>query len=502
VSLRARLSETAPGYSLPRGRVLAIYGGLSIALMLASVDQTIVSTVLPEIVADIGGIGQYSWTFTAYLLASTVTIPLYGKLGDVYGRRPLFVFAIVTFIVSSVLCGLSQTMPELIVSRGLQGVGAGALFPLALATVGEIVPIRERGRFQGLLGAGYAGGAILGPLAGGFIADNASWRWVFLINVPLGLISVVLVLVTLPAGGRRRTQPIDYAGAALLAGATTSLLLGLEWGGQRFGWASPEVLLAFAGFALFSALLVGVERRAAEPILPFHLVREGTVAACLLAIALAAMAMYGVMAYAPLFVTAVLGRSATSAGAALIPLLIGDILASFLTGQWIAHSGRLRPNALTGPLVLVTGSLLLWRMNIDTSNLNAALDMLVAGLGIGLMMQVFTMSIQNAVARANIGAATALGQSARAFGATLGVAVMGVIVNQHLPPHIAASITTGESVDHLGHAVRVSLEHALHPAFLFAAGAGVLLFFVVLWGVHDVPLRQSVDERPAADTPR
>jgi EmrB/QacA subfamily drug resistance transporter len=482
--------------------VLAIYGGLSIALMLASVDQTIVSTVLPEIVADIGGIGQYSWTFTAYLLTSTVTIPLYGKLGDVYGRRPLFVFAIVTFIVSSVLCGLSQTMPELIVSRGLQGIGAGALFPLALATVGEIVPIRERGRYQGLLGAGYAGGAILGPLAGGFIADNASWRWVFLINIPLGLVSLVLVLVTLPTGGRRRhDRPIDYTGALLLAGATVCLLLALEWGGQRFGWGSPEVLVAFAGFAVCSALLVAVERGAAEPILPFHLVREGTVAACLLAIALAAMAMYGVMAYAPLFVTAVLGASATSAGAALLPLLIGDILASFITGQWIARSGRLRPNALTGPLVLVTGSLLLWRMSIDTSYAGAALDMLVAGLGIGLMMQVFTMSIQNAVARAEIGAATALGQSARAFGATLGVAVMGLIVNQHLPPHIAASITTGQSVDHLGYAVRVNLEHALHPAFLFAAGAAALLFFVVLWGVHDVPLRRSVEEGPAVDRP-
>jgi EmrB/QacA subfamily drug resistance transporter len=497
VGFRARLSETAPGYSLPRSRVLAIYGGLSIALMLAAVDQTIVSTVLPEIVADIGGIDQYSWTFTAYLLTSTVTIPLYGKLGDVFGRRPLFVFAIVTFIVSSVLCGLSQTMPELIVSRGLQGIGAGALFPLALATVGEIVPIRERGRFQGLLGAGYAGGAILGPLAGGLIADNASWRWVFLINLPLGVISLGLVLVTLPPGRRRHAKPIDYAGASLLAAATTCLLLGLEWGGQTFGWGSPAVLGAFAGFGVFCALLVVVERRAVEPILPFHLVREGTVAACLVAIALAAMAMYGVMAYAPLFITAVLGATATSAGAALVPLLVGDILASFLTGQWIAHTGRLRPNALTGPLVLIAGSLLLWRMTIDTSSAAAALDMLVAGLGIGLMMQVFTMSIQNAVARPDIGAATALGQSARAFGATLGVAVMGVIVNQHLPPHIAASISTGESVDHLSHGVRVSLEHALHPAFLFAAGAAAVLFFVVLWGVHDVPLRRSVDEQPA-----
>ncbi|HWE82960.1 MAG TPA: MDR family MFS transporter, partial [Gaiellaceae bacterium] len=489
--------ETPPGYTLPRGRILAIYGGLSIALLLASIDQTIVSTVLPEIVADIGGIGQYSWTFTAYLLTATVTIPLYGKLGDVYGRRPLFVFAIGTFIVSSVLCGFSQTMPELVVSRGLQGVGAGALFPLALATVGEIVPIRERGRYQGLLGAGYAGGAILGPLAGGFIADNASWRWVFLINVPLGAASLVLVLVTMPPGSARQVRQVDYAGAGLLAAATTCLLLGLEWGGQEFAWGSPEVLGAIAGFVVLSGVLVAVETRAREPILPFHLVRQGTVAASLLAIALASMAMYGVMSYAPLFVAAVIGASATSSGAVLMPLLLGDIAASFLTGQWIARSGRMRPNALTGPLVLTTGAILLWRMTMATSSIRAALDMLVAGIGIGLMMQVFTMSVQNAVARADIGAATALNQTCRALGATLGVAVMGVIVNQHLPPSVQASFSTGGSVGHLPHTVRITLEHALHPAFLLAAGAAALLFFVVLVGVHDVPLRSSVDEQPS-----
>jgi EmrB/QacA subfamily drug resistance transporter len=499
VGLRARLSQTAPGYSLPKGRVLAIYGGLSIALLLSAIDQTIVSTVLPEIVSDIGGIDQYSWTFTAYLLAATVTIPLYGKLGDVYGRRPLFVFAIVTFIVSSVLCGVSRTMPELIVSRGLQGVGAGALFPLALATVGEIVPIRERGRYQGLLGAGFAGGAILGPLVGGFIVDNTSWRWVFLINVPLGVISLALVLVTLPAAHRRVDRSIDYLGAALLAAATASLLLGLEWGGQGVGWGSLQVLAAFGGFAALAAALAVVELRATEPILPFQLVRTGTVAASLVAIALAAMAMYGVMSYAPLFVTVVIGASATSSGAVLIPFLLGDIGASFLTGQWIARSGRMRPNALVGPLVLALGALLLWRMTMATTSGRAALDMLVAGVGIGLMMQVFTMSVQNAVARADIGAATALGQTSRAFGATLGVAVMGVIVNRHLTPNIEATFTNGAGVGHVSQAVRANLQAALHPAFLFAAGAAGLLFVVVLFGVHDVPLRRSVDEQPVID---
>jgi EmrB/QacA subfamily drug resistance transporter len=499
VTLRARLAETRPGYSLSRGRVLAVYGGLSIALLLASVDQTIVSTVLPDIVADIGGIDQYAWTFTAYVLAATVTIPIYGKLGDAHGRRPLLLIAIGIFVVSSLACGLAQNMPELIVGRGLQGVGAGALFPLALATVGETVPIRERGRYHGLLGAGFGAGAILGPLAGGLIADNSSWRWVFLINVPLGAVAAALVLVTLPGGAPGVAHSIDYVGAALLAVATAALLLGLEWGGTQFSWSSSEVAGALTAAAAFTLAFAAVERRSEEPILPFHLVRTGTVAACLIAIALASMAMFGVMSYAPLFVQTVTGASATSSGAVLIPLLLGDIFASFLTGQWIARSGRMRPNALVGPVVLALGSTLLWRMSADTTTGRAALDMLVAGLGVGLMMQVFTISVQNAVSRADMGAATALTQTSRAFGATIGVAVMGVIVNQHLPPGIGTSLTATGGVDHLSRPVRLSLEHAIAPVFALAACAAVLLFVVVLVGVHDVQLRRSVDEQPAVD---
>jgi EmrB/QacA subfamily drug resistance transporter len=500
VSLKARLSETPPGYTLSRGRVLGIYSGLSIALLLASIDQTVVSTVLPKIVADFGGLTEYSWTFVAYVLAATVTIPIYGKLGDSYGRRPLFLFAIGTFIASSALCGIATSMPELVVFRGMQGIGAGALWPLALATVGETVPLRERGKYNGLLGAGGVAGAIAGPLVGGFISDNTSWRWVFFMNIPLGALALVLTLATMPVTRLQRTKrPIDYTGAGVLGAATACLILGLEWGGQQYAWASPQVLGAFGACAVLAGILTVYERGVPEPILPYHLVRRGAVAACLLAGVLSSMAMYGVMSYVPLFVQAVIGSSATSAGAALMPLLLGDIVASFFNGQWISRTGRMRSNALLGAVVLTTGTILLWRMNTGTSSTFAALATFVAGLGLGLMNQIFTISVQNAVPRTEVGAATALTQSTRALGATFGVAIMGVIVNQHLPPHIGATLSSGGNVGHLSASLRLTLQHALQPAFLLAACAAALIFAVALWGVHDVALRRSVDEHPVLE---
>jgi EmrB/QacA subfamily drug resistance transporter len=496
VSVRAWLAETPSGYALSRGRVLGIYSGLSIALLLASLDQTVVATVLPEVVTDLGGLTSYSWTFVAYLLTSTVTIPIYGKLGDAYGRRPLFLVAIGTFIISSALCGLATSMPELIVFRGLQGIGAGALWPLTLATVAETVPLRERGKYNALLGAGGVAGAVAGPLAGGFIADNASWRWVFFVNVPLGAVALALTLATMPAGRRQAKRAIDFTGAAVLAAATACLLLGLEWGGQQFAWRSAEVLGAFAACAALGCALFAIERRVAEPILPFRLVRQGTVAACLAAGLLSSMVMYGLLSYVPLFVQAVIGSSATSAGAALMPLLLGDVLASAVNGQWISRTGRMRPNALLGTLVLTAGTVLVWRMTLGTSSSTAALYMFVAGLGFGLMNQVFTMSVQNAVPRAEVGAATALTQSSRALGAVFGVAIMGAIVNQNLPARTGTGLLTGANVGHLSHSLRVTLQHALQPAFALTAVCAALLFLVTLRGVHDVVLRRSVDEQP------
>jgi EmrB/QacA subfamily drug resistance transporter len=496
MSLRARLAETPPGHALSRGRLLGVYSGLSIAMLLASLDQTVVATVMPKVVTDIGGLTVYSWTFVAYVLTSTVTIPIYGKLGDAYGRRPLFVFAIVTFIVSSALCGVATNMPELIVFRGLQGVGAGALWPLTLATIADNVPLRERGKYNAVLGTGFVAGAIAGPLVGGVIADTTSWRWVFFLNVPFGALALAMTLATMPAARPHGKPPVDYLGAAVLAAATTCLLLGLEWGGQQFPWRSPEVIGAIAACLVFGSWLVAIERRAAESILPFGLVRESTVAACLAAGLLSSMAMYGLITYVPLFVQIVIGSSATSAGAALMPLFLGDILASAVTGQWIARTGRMRPGAVLGALVLTVGTVLLWRMSAGTSATTAALYTLVAGIGFGLMNQVFTISVQNAVPRAEVGTATALTQSSRSLGAAFGVAIMGVVVNQNLPLHAGKQLLAGEHVGTLARSSRLTLEHALQPAFALTAVCAALLFVVAFRGVHDVALRRSVDEQP------
>src|SRR3989440_6265581 len=239
--MRERLAAKPPGYQFTIGRILAIYSGLMVALLLAALDQTIVATALPRVVSDLGGLSQYSWVFTAYLLASTVTVPLYGKLGDVYGRKPVLIFAIIVFLVGSALCGLAQNMTELVLFRGVQGLGAGGLFPLALAGVGSLVPPPDRGRHQGLIGAVFASASIIGPALGGFIVDNTTWRWIFYVDLPVGGLALLVIWITMPRRRDVTRRAIDWGGAVLLAAATTSLLLGLVWGGRQYAWDSAQV---------------------------------------------------------------------------------------------------------------------------------------------------------------------------------------------------------------------------------------------------------------------
>src|ERR1051326_1553286 len=278
MALRERLARTPPGYRFSIGRILAIYSGLMVALLLAALDQTIVATALPKVVSELGGITQYTWVFTAYMLGSTVTVPLYGKLGDAHGRKPLFLIAISIFLVGSALCGLAQNMVELVVFRAIQGVGAGGLFPLTLAMVGMIIPPRDRGRYQGLIGSVFAAASIIGPVVGGFIVDHFSWRWIFYVNLPVGGVALAVILVTMPKRPYKQEHSIDWAGAGILALGTTSLLLGLVWGGRDYPWGSAQVVgaliaavVVLCGFALW-------ERRVPEPILPFDLLRNQTVA--------------------------------------------------------------------------------------------------------------------------------------------------------------------------------------------------------------------------------
>jgi EmrB/QacA subfamily drug resistance transporter len=503
MNIRERLERQPPGYNFTIGRILAIYSGLMVTLLLAALDQTIVATALPRIVSDLGGITQYSWVFTAYMLTSTVTVPLYGKLGDVWGRKNLFLFAIVVFLLGSALCGLATTMTQLVVFRAVQGIGAGGLFPLSLAVIGNIVPPRDRGRWQGLIGAVFAASSIVGPAVGGFIVDNASWRWVFLVNLPVGGVALAVISVTMPRRAPLTDHSIDWLGAGLIAVGTGTLLLGLVWGGKEYPWTSWHVLGAFAIAAAMLAAFGVVERRAREPILPFEILRNPIVAGSVACMALVGMAMFGTISYVPLFVQGVIGTSATSSGVVLTPLMLGAVATSLLTGQLVSRTGRYRWNAILGPVVLTAGMVLLWRMGVRTTNREAARNMVVAGVGIGAMMQVFVLSVQNAVARAQIGAATALTQFGRQMGATLGVTIMGVLVNHGLPPGV--QIGEGTAVHRLSPVARKGLADAIRPAFLAAALVSAAVCVIAVLFVKEQALRRSVDEidpvEAAAATP-
>jgi EmrB/QacA subfamily drug resistance transporter len=497
MNVRERLARRPPGYDYTIGRVLTIYAGLMVTLLLAALDQTIVATALPRIVSDLGGITQYSWVFTAYMLTSTVSAPVYGRLGDVHGRRPLMLIAVSVFLVGSALCGAAQNMTELVIFRGIQGLGAGGLFPLSLAVIGGIVPPRDRGRWQGLIGAVFAASSIIGPAVGGFIVDNTTWRWIFLVNLPVGALALVVIAVTMPKRKVRAEHEIDWLGAGVLAAGTASLLLGLVWAGRDYAWTSGHVIAAL----VVAVVVLGVfglwERRAREPILPFETLRNPIVAGSIACMALVGMAMFGTISYVPLFVQGVIGVSATSSGVVLTPLMLGAVTTSVVTGQLISRTGHYRWNIFFGPPVLAFGMALLWRMDVHTTSGEAARNMVVAGIGIGSMMQVFVLSVQNVVQRARIGSATALTQFARQMGATIGVSVMGVIVNAGLPAQAARG--EGVAIHRLPPALRQSLASALKPAFLAATVVALLVWAVAVAFVKEVPLRKSVDEISAAE---
>jgi EmrB/QacA subfamily drug resistance transporter len=496
-AIRAKLASKPPGYRFTIGRILAIYSGLMVTLLLAALDQTIVATALPDIVSHLGGLGSYTWVFTAYLLASTVTVPLYGKLGDKYGRRPLLLFSITVFLLGSALCGLAQNMTELVAFRVVQGLGAGGLFPLSIAVVGTIVPPRDRGRYQGLIGAVFAAASIIGPAVGGFIVDNASWPWIFYVNLPVGGVALAVVWRTMPRRAPRRDHSVDWVGAAVLAGGTAALLLGLVWGGREYPWGSPEVVGALVASAVLLAVFALVERSVREPILPFDLMRISTVSSSVVCVGLIGMAMFGTIAFVPLFVQGVIGTSVTSSGVVLTPFMLGAVTTSILTGQLVSRTGRYRQNVLFGPVVLCLGMVLLSRMDVSTTNAEAARNMVIAGIGLGSMMQVFVLAVQNSVPVRAMGTATALTQFGRSIGATVGVTVMGAIVNQGLPP--AARNEGLATVHRLPLAAREQLASALHPAFLAAAAVCVVVWVVAFLGVKERPLRRGFDDLPAAE---
>jgi EmrB/QacA subfamily drug resistance transporter len=474
------LPHTAAPPNLSRRQVLLTFAGLLLAMLLASLDQTIVATALPTIVGDLGGLDQLSWVVTAYLLGATVTMPLWGRASDLYGRKGLFQAAIVVFLAGSALSGTAQDLGQLIAFRALQGIGAGGLMTLAMAIVAEIISPRERGRYQGYIQMVFVVASVAGPLLGGVFADHLSWRWVFYVNLPIGAVALALTASKLQLPGRRDNVRIDYAGAALLAAALTSVLLVTTWGGRQYPWGSAEIVGLAAAAAALLVAFVARERRAPEPILPLRLFRDPVFDVISAVMFLTLLSFFAVIVFMPIFLQVVTHASATDSGLLLLPLLLAATASTAVSGRLISRTGRYKVFPVTGLALMTAGLLLLSRMNAGTSQATASLLLVVFGLGFGMVTQVLTVAIQNSVDRRDLGIATASANLFRSLGGSVGVAVYGAIFAGGLD---AGSPQSSESV-----------AHALQTVFLVAAPAAALGLLVVLF-LREVPLAQTTHER-------
>lgn len=445
--------------------------GLLLGLFLAALDQTVVGTSLPRIVGELGGLDRIAWLFSAYMLGSTIVVPLAGKLSDRLGRRPIFLAGMGTFLVGSMLCGLAQSMDQLILFRFVQGIGGGFIFPVAFATVADLYSPAERGRVQGALSAVWGVSSVIGPLLGGLIVDNASWRWVFYVNVPVGALAIAVTLRHFPRVQARRDSPLDVRGAALLGLALTAFLLLALGGGVDFPWASP-VAVALALFSLATtALFVREETRAADPLLPLALLRDRVVGWSLLAVLLLGVAMFGIISYLPLFIQGVLGESATGSGIALIPFTLLIVAGSIVSGRALAKTGY-RPWILAGPLLAAAGLFLLARLHPGSPMVEAVAYLIVAGLGLGFTLATFMVAVQNVVPPRQVGTATAAVSLARTLGATLGVTLLGALLNQRLleelprrvPPEVLTSLQARNAIELAEGLLRPEVLARLDPA--------------------------------------
>ena len=489
---------------LTHRQILVVFSGLVLSMLLAALDSTIVATALPTIVGELGGLERLAWVVTAYLLAQTIVTPLYGKLGDLYGRKRVLQVAIVIFLVGSALCGLSRSMIQLIVFRVIQGLGGGGLIVTTQAAIADIVPARDRGRYMGIFGAVFGISSVAGPLLGGYFTTHLTWRWIFYINIPVGILALVVLAATLPATSRRAAHAIDYAGAALLAVVLSGVTLFTDLGGSVYPWSAPVMRGLVAVTIIGLVLFIVTERRAKEPVLPLGLFRNRAFSTTVSVGAITGFAMFGSVTYMPVFLQVVTGATPTGSGLLMVPMMAGMLTTSILSGQLISRRGRYKIFPIIGTMLTALGLFLLSRMTEHTTRGEAARDMLVLGLGMGLTMQVLVLAVQNAVDHKDVGVATSGATLFRFIGGSVGTAVLGAVFAAQLTGHLSR-LTHAAPVDG-AHSLSMQAIAALAPAdrapYAGAFAASIQTVFLIAFCVAlaSVLLAFLIPEKPLRST--
>jgi EmrB/QacA subfamily drug resistance transporter len=501
---------------LSHRQILVVLGGLMAGMFLAALDQSVLGTALPRITSELGGLDKLSWVVTAYLLTSTAATPLWGKVSDLYGRRVTFQAAILIFVGASVLAGLAASIEQLIGFRALQGVGGGGLFALALAVIGDVIPPRERGRYQGYFGVVFGSSSVLGPVLGGWFTEGPGWRWIFFINVPIGIAALVVTSLALRMPVVRRDHRIDYLGAAVIVAAVTSLLLYTAWAGPDLGWDSGVGLGLVAAGVVLTGLFVVVESRVSEPILPLALFRDSVFSLSVAYTFITGFAMFGAMIFIPMYLQVVDGMSPTASGLAMLPMVVGIFSTSITSGQLMTRTGRYKIFPVLAAVTIAGALLLLSLLRDDTPYWQAAVAMYVMGAGLGLQMQVLVTVVQNAVERRHMGAATSAVTFFRSMGGSFGTAVFGAIITSQVAAHLAELLPrmpSGGAPDtsnvqairalppRLQEPVVEAFALSMHDAFL-AAVPVVLLGLVAAVLIKERPLTTRQSAGAGAPSPQ